>query len=178
MVALRRVLLAAALLAAAACNGNGTGAAPDPELQEWFEAGCGEVLLWAQALPTLPEVSPTVGGLEPAPVVRYAEELASGADSLILRLESLGPTGADAGDALSRDLVAALSDVSTEGAALADQYRGQAAIPLNQVEPIVRQATDLSAGVATAFRAFGRDPDVGPVVADIESCQAVGRILG
>ncbi len=173
---LRLAVVAVAVVAFAGCNG--TDAAQDQELEEWFRAGCGEVLLWAQALPTLPEVAPTVGGLQPAPVVRFAEELGSGADSLILRLESLGPPGDESGDRLYGELIGELSDVSTQGAALADDYRGEAAIPLTEVEPIIREATELSAGVATAFRAFGRDPDVGPIVVDVESCQAVGQILG
>ncbi len=67
--------------------------------------------------------------------------------------------------------------MSTQGAALADRYRATAAVPFSELEPIIRQATELSAGVATAFRAFGRDPDVGPTVVDIESCQAVGQII-
>jgi hypothetical protein len=175
MALLRVAIAILALFASPACAG--TDAAHDQELEDWFTAGCGEVLLWARALPTLPEVAPTVGGLQPAPVVRFAEELSSGADSLILRLESLGPPGDESGDLLYAGLLAELSDVSTQGTALADQYRAAAAIPLTELDPIIRQATDLSAGVATAFRSFGRDPDVGPVVLDIESCQAVGQIL-
>ncbi len=175
-MALRLAIAMVALWASTACNG--TNAAQNQELEDWFTAGCGEVLLWAQALPTLPEVAPTVGGLQPAPVVRFAEELGSGADSLTLRLESLGPPGSESGDQLYADLLSELGDVSTQGSALADQYRATAAIPLTEVEPIIRQATSLSAGVATAFRSFGRDPEVGPIVLEIESCQAVGQILG
>ncbi len=175
-MALRLAITLVTLFASTACRG--TDDVQDQALQGWFTAGCGEVLLWAQALPTLPEVAPTVGGLQPAPVVRFAEELSSGADSLVLRLESLGPPGSESGDLLYADLLSELADVSTQGSALADQYRATAAIPLTEVEPIVRQATTLSAGVATAFRAFGRDPDVGPIVLEIESCQAVGQILG
>jgi hypothetical protein len=122
-------------------------------------------------------VAPTVGGLETGPVVQYAEELEAGADSLTLRLQSLGPPGDDAGDRLYDGLLAELSVVSTRAAALSDEYRSKTAIPLAEIAPIIRQATDLSVGVATAFRAFGRDPDVGPIVVDVQSCQAVGAIL-
>jgi hypothetical protein len=109
--------------------------------------------------------------------VQYAEELEAGADSLTLRLQSLGPPGDDAGDRLYDGLLAELSVVSTRAAALSDEYRSKTAIPLAEIAPIIRQATDLSVGVATAFRAFGRDPDVGPIVVDVQSCQAVGAIL-
>lgn len=156
----------------------GSNAARDQDLEAWFDVGCGEVLAWARARPALPEVPPTVGGLAPGPVVVYAEELASGADSLILRLRALGPPDDDAGDELYEDLIGELSGVSTGAAAVADEYRSKPAIPLTELAPLLREATDLSVGVATAFRAFARDPDVGPIVVDIESCEAVSAILG
>jgi hypothetical protein len=167
------------LLAMAALAGClGSNGAPDADLEAWLDDGCGEVLLWARDRPALPEAPPTVGGLAPGPVVAYAEELAAGADGLTLRLQALGPPGNDAADELYDDLLAELAEVSSGATAVADEYRSEPAIPLTELAPLLREATDLSVGVATAFRAFSRDPDVGPIVVEIDSCEAVSAIIG
>lgn len=169
------VPLLAALPLAGCLGSNG---APDAQLEGWLDDGCGEVLLWARDRPALPEVPPTAGGLAPSPVVGYAEELAAGADSLTLRLRALGPPENDAADRLYDDLLAELAEVSTGATAVADEYRSVPAIPVTELAPLLREATDLSVGVSTAFRAFSRDPDVGPIVVEIESCEAVSAIIG
>lgn len=174
---LRRIPLALfAVIALVGCLGS--TAASDEDLEAWFDAGCGEVLVWARTRPALPEVPPTAGGLAPGPVVLYAEELASGADALALRLNALGPPGDGKGDELYDKLLAELSEVSSRATAVADEYRSTTAIQLTELAPLLTEANDLSIGVATAFRAFSRDPDVGPIVVEVESCEAVGAILG
>lgn len=174
---LRRVLCSLlAMIALAGCFA--TNDASDADLEAWFDAGCAEVLAWAAARPAVPEAPPTAGGLAPGPIVTYAEELASGADGLALRLRALGPPGEEHADGLYDGFLAELSAVSSGATAVADRYRSEPAIPLGELAPLITEATDLSVGVATAFRAFARDPDVGPIVVDVESCNAASAILG
>ena len=173
---LRALATSLAMLVLVGCLG-GSGPA-DADLAAWLDDGCDEVLQWARERPVLPEAPPTLGGLAPGPVVAYTDELAAGADSLTLRLRALGPPGNEAADHLYDDLLASLAEVSTGASSVADEYRSEAAIPLNELTPLLREATDLSVGVSTAFRAFSRDPEVGPIVVEIPSCEAVSAIIG
>ncbi len=173
MVIRAAALVIGALLAA----GCGRGPAGDDDFRTWLDQACDEVLVWSRNLPSPPQPGPTLGGLESEPVVRYADDLARGAEDLRSSLEAVGSSGDDAVDRLFDDLLAVLDDVASDAQAVADRYRDQPAVPVGEVLPLVGQAGAVAIDVGTAFGALARDPEVSKVAVDLASCEAAVATL-